>query len=56
MYAPGISAIAPVNGGTLADFLLGYIGTIEGVAESLSEGTGRRFSEILVEMRQRDQS
>ena len=47
MYAPEGSAAAPTNGGTLADFLQGYIGTIAGVCEPLSEDTGRRYTEML---------
>ena len=56
MYAPESSAAEPINGGTLADFLKGYIGTIEGTSEPLSEDTGRRFREMLVEQRQEDAS
>jgi hypothetical protein len=33
----------------LFDFLAGYVGTIEGSSEPLSENTGRRFIEGLLE-------
>ena len=56
MYAPGSSSAAPLNGGTLADFLQGYIGTVEGTSEPVSEDTGRRFREMLVEQRQQNAS
>ncbi len=34
---------------SLYDFLSGYVGTIDGVAEALSEETGQRFGEGLTE-------
>lgn len=52
MYAPKDLGAASTNGGTLADFLQGYIGTIQGASEPLSEETGRRYREML-EHRQR---
>lgn len=42
--------------GTLAEFLSGYVGTVAGAAEPLSEGVGRRFAEMLDEERSRDAS
>lgn len=47
MYAPKHSSAASTNGGTLAEFLQGYIGTIQGPSEPLSEETGRRYREML---------
>jgi hypothetical protein len=46
------STMAPTDGGTLADFLQGYIGTIQGTSEPLSEDTGRRYREMLHEREQ----
>jgi len=37
------------NGKTLADFLEGYVGTVEGSKEPLSEDCGRRFAEGMAE-------
>lgn len=37
------------EGDTLFDFLQGYVGTVEGTSEPLSEDTGRRFTEGLLE-------
>jgi hypothetical protein len=38
--------------GTLFDLLQGYVGTVEGTTEALSEHTGKRFAEGMVEKRQ----
>ena len=38
---------------TLADFLAGYIGTVEGSHEALSDNCGQHFAEDLVEKQQR---
>jgi hypothetical protein len=46
---PGLSA----EQGTLFDFLSGYIGTVEGTGEALSENCGQRFSEELVAKHER---
>ena len=43
----------PPDGETLFDFLDGYIGAIDGPPEALSENTGQRFTEGLVEKQQR---
>jgi hypothetical protein len=40
--------------GSLLDFLAGYIGTVEGSSENLSEDTGRLFSEGLWERRHQE--
>jgi hypothetical protein len=37
---------------TLWDFLSGYIGTVSGTAEALSENCGQRFADGLVEKQQ----
>lgn len=43
------TAAQPGHGeGTLFDFLAGYVGTIDGSSEPLSENTGRRFTEGLL--------
>jgi hypothetical protein len=52
MYAPEGSGRAPSDAGTLADFLQGYVGTIHGTSEPLSEETGRRCREMLQEHQQ----
>jgi hypothetical protein len=38
---------------TLADFLAGFIGTVEGAREAFSESCGQRFTEGLAEKQQR---
>jgi len=38
---------------TLLDFLSGYIGTVEGTGETLSENCGRHFTDGLVAKRER---
>ena len=40
--------------GSLFDFLAGYIGTVEGSSENLSEDTGRLFAEGLWERRRQE--
>jgi hypothetical protein len=40
------------NQGTLFDFLNGYVGTIAGTSEPLSEDCGRRYAEGLAEKQQ----
>jgi hypothetical protein len=41
---------------TLADFLTGYVGLVEGSTETLSERCGERFAEGLAEERSRESS
>ena len=41
------------TGGTLHDFLAGYIGTVRGSGEPLSEECGKHFTDGLVEKQQR---
>ena len=43
----------PADGETLFDFLSGYIGTVNGTTEALSENCGQRFTQGLVEKQQR---
>jgi len=43
----------PAQGGTLFDFLSGYVGTVDGTTEALSENCGQRFTQGLVEKQQR---
>jgi hypothetical protein len=40
------------SSGTLFDFLAGYVGTVTGTVEPLSEDCGRRFAEGLAQARQ----
>ena len=56
MYAPSAGRQTSDIGGTLAEFLRGYVGAISGSSESWSEKTGRRFTDVLLEERQRDPS
>ena len=51
IYAPTSATASSTNGGTLRDFLVGYVGTIAGSSEPLSEETGRKFADLLVERR-----
>jgi hypothetical protein len=41
-----------IEAGTLFDFLQGYVGTIEGTTEPLSEETGRHFAEGMAQKHQ----
>ena len=41
------------KGPSLFDFLSGHIGVIDGTTEALSENCGQRFSEGLLEQRER---
>ena len=43
----------PTEGETLFDFLSGYVGTVNGTTEALSENCGQRFAQGLVEKQQR---
>jgi hypothetical protein len=54
LYAPASAAAAEANGGSLHDYLQGYIGAINGTSEPLSEQTGRRFTEMLHERQQQN--
>jgi hypothetical protein len=41
------------EGESLFDFLSGYVGTVSGTTEALSENCGQRFAQGLVEKQQR---
>jgi hypothetical protein len=56
IYASPAESAASSNGGTLADFLDGYVGTISGSSEPWSAKTGQRFTDILLGERHRDPS
>jgi hypothetical protein len=43
----------PTEGETLFDFLSGYIGTVSGTTEALSENCGQRFAEGMLEKQRR---
>jgi hypothetical protein len=54
LFVPAPAAEEPTGGdATLADFLAGYIGTVEGVKEAFSDNCGQRFTEGLAEKQQR---
>ena len=44
----------PPNGESLFDFLKGYLGVVNGVAEPLSEKSGERFAEGMLEKQERN--
>jgi hypothetical protein len=46
LFAPAAPSDAS-NGGTLADYLARYVGTVEGTTEALSENCGQRFTSSL---------
>jgi hypothetical protein len=50
LFAPNVQEENAAEG-TLLDFLDGYIGTINGTTEALSEDTSRYFTEGLMEKR-----
>lgn len=49
IYAPTSGSDVSLQESTLRDFLQGYVGTINGSVEPLSEQTGRRFTETLLQ-------
>jgi hypothetical protein len=51
-FAPAPEAGADEKG-SLFDFLSGYIGTVDGSREALSERTGERFTEGMLEKHRR---
>jgi hypothetical protein len=53
LFTPSPVAGKPVEGETLFDFLSGYVGTVNGTTEALSENCGQRFAQGLVEKQQR---
>src|SRR5947208_673043 len=48
MFTSGPETAVPAEGETLYDFLSGYVGTISGTTEALSENCGDRFTDGLV--------
>jgi len=56
IYAAPTSLAALPNGGTLADFLQGYVGTVAGSDEAWSLQTGERLTDMLLGERHRDPS
>lgn len=53
LFTPSPTAGTPAEGETLFDFLSGYVGTVSGTTEALSENCGQRFTQGLVEKQQR---
>ena len=53
LFAAPSAENAAEGGGTLFDFLAGYIGTVAGAAEPYSEDCGKRFAEGLAEKQAR---
>lgn len=53
LFAPTGASVPPTAEETLFDFLSGYIGTVNGTAEALSENSGQHFAEGMVEKQQR---
>jgi hypothetical protein len=49
LFVPGLTEVQPSEGETLSDFLAGYVGTVNGATDPLSEDCGRRFVQGLVE-------
>jgi hypothetical protein len=49
LFVPRPTGEQPSEGETLSDFLAGYVGTVSGATEALSENCGRRFVQRLVE-------
>jgi hypothetical protein len=56
IYAAPTESGASPNGGTLADFLQGYVGTVSGSKEAWSVQTGERLTDMLLGERHRDPS
>jgi hypothetical protein len=55
-FVPTSRGVETGTDATLYDFLSGYVGTIDGTTEALSEETGRRFAEGLVDKHSRGHS
>lgn len=53
LFAPTMATDKTAGGETLFDFLSGYIGTVGGTTEALSENCGQRFAEGMAEKQQR---
>ena len=53
LFTPSPTVEAPAESESLFDFLSGYVGTVSGSSEALSENCGQRFAQGLVEKQQR---
>jgi hypothetical protein len=53
LFVPPLTGEKPTEGKTLFDFLVGYVGTVNGTVEALSENCGQRFAQGLVEKQRR---
>jgi hypothetical protein len=53
LFAPTTATGKAAGGETLFDSLSGYIGTVSGTTEALSENCGQRFAEGMAEKQQR---
>jgi len=53
LFIPSSDGGKSVEGESLFDFLAGYMGTVSGTTEALSENCGQRFAQGLVEKQQR---
>ena len=53
LFVPPLAGQKPAEGETLFGFLAGYVGTVSGTAEALSENCGQRFAQGLVEKQRR---
>ena len=53
LFTPSPTIGKPAEAETLFDFLSGYVGTVNGSTEALSENCGQRFVQGLVEKQQR---
>ena len=53
LFVPTPVAGKPTGGGTLFDFLSGYIGAVSGTTEAFSENCGQRFAEGMLDKQQR---
>jgi hypothetical protein len=55
LFPPHVHGKTENEAATLFDFLNGYVGTVAGSTEPLSEDCGKRFGEALVEKHNRGQ-
>ena len=53
LFVPSLTEKKPAEGETLFDFLAGYVGTMSGMTEALSENCGHRFAHGPIEKQQR---
>ena len=53
LFVPSPTVRKPEINETLFDFLSGYVGTVSGTTEALSEHCGQRFARGLLEKQQR---